>query len=549
MRRETQLKLALLLFSVGLLLFIWSGVDFNSRSAALQELQVSQAEYQEVTQAREPRETPLRLKIQFNEVELTFDEGTRTFYYPLTGDTKKAYNPIVGIQADNETGYQVAVLGEPITPETIRANEELRVVVYGDGWYEEFAIVTTPLPILSLQLDDPISNPDIGNENKDALMILYDTEPATPSSQVQVSRAQVRWRGASSRIFPQKQIRLSLKVMSLGRNMRNNHLSLLGMREDDDWILYAPYNDPEKMRNLLSNRLWYDAMASNNRFDMVNGTHGKYVEVFVNGDYRGIYVLMHPLDTKQLLLSQEEDPRETDYYYRLISNLGIEPEQFQGDNPSNVIGPVELRFPEKDLDHQVKWQPLLRHYEMMHNYTEEAAAYLEEYTDVENQIDYWLFYILTNAYDNDTKNRNYIAKWDGEKHVILESPWDLDLTWGNVYDGEEELRSGFHNNLQHIPELYPSLISNEINRGNGEIIQHVIRRYEELRDSHWSEANMEALLAELERDVYGSGAAIRHHERWPMAAHTDHAEAFRERVLARLHVMDDYIYNQLGGGQ
>lgn len=549
MKRETGLKLVLLLFSVALLLFLWSGMDFNSHSAALSELQVPEKEYQTLIDGRQPADDSLQLKVTFNEIELTYDAQTKTYYYPLTGDTPAAYDPVVETLAGNARDYQVRLYGENISPETIRENEKLRMVVYGDDWYEEYQVVATPLPILKIELDDPIQNPDIGDSYKDAHITLYDTEPETPSSQVQVSKAQVRWRGASSRIFPQKQIRLSLKVMSLGRNMRNNHLSLLGMREDDDWILYAPYNDPEKMRNLLSNNLWYDSMAGNNRFGIQNGTHGRYTEVFVNGEYRGIYVLMHPIDAKQLELDEREDEGPADYYYRMISNIGLDPAMFDGSNSSPVIGPVELRFPEQADDHKVKWQPLLHHYQMMHQLGEEPETYLYEQTDIENQIDYWLFYMLTSAYDNDTKNRNYIAKHDGEKYIILESPWDLDLTWGNVYSNLDELRSTFDQNVERITPLYPSFITNEINQGNQEIIQHVVRRYDELRATTWSEEQMEQRLDAMEEDVYGSGAALRHHERWPRAAHSANADAFRERVLRRLQVVDAYIQAELKGGR
>ena len=45
--------------------------------------------------------------------------------------------------------------------------------------------------------------------------------------------------------------KISLKQVSLGGNIRNNHVSL-GMEQDDDWILCAAYNDPERMRNTFS---------------------------------------------------------------------------------------------------------------------------------------------------------------------------------------------------------------------------------------------------------------------------------------------------------
>jgi hypothetical protein len=60
--------------------------------------------------------------------------------------------------------------------------------------------------------------------------------------------------------------------------------SLFGMPKEADWVLYAPYTDKTLMRNFLaytlSNELGHWA------------AHCRFVEVVVNGDYKGIYVFM-----------------------------------------------------------------------------------------------------------------------------------------------------------------------------------------------------------------------------------------------------------------
>ncbi|MGP6140591.1 CotH kinase family protein [Jeotgalibaca sp. A127] len=550
MKKETGMKLLLLLASLGLLLYLFFNLDFNTRTTSLNQAWETTAEMNQIKDERQERAETIELDIFFNEQQLIFDKQSQTYFYPIIGESENAANPKVSSQAHNGNDYRILFEGEGISQETIGQNKQHKILVYGDEWYQEFNLVVTTLPIFSIDLDDPFINKGIGDHDKDAMVTLYDTDSqATPSQRKIVSKAQVRYRGASSRIFPQKQIRVSLKIMSLGRNIRNNHLSLLNMREDDDWILYAPYNDPEKMRNTLSNNLWYDTMADNNRFAIKNGTQGRFVEVFINGDYWGIYTLMHPIDAKQLELEENEDPRKTDYYYRMVSNHPIDYTQFDGSVKDNVILPVELRFPEKNTDHKAKWDPGIRHSVLMRQFSEESQAYLYEQTDIGNQIDYWLFLTLTRAVDNYRKNRNYIAKYDGEQHVVLESPWDLDLTWGHNWSGEEELRAIFVDQVNQYTMFYPSFISSNVDQNNQEIIRMIVERYTELRQGGWSDEAMAQRLDEMIADIYGSGAIERNHDRWERSAYTGNPEPFKDYVLQRLQGMDQFIYEQIGGSE
>ncbi|MFN6037118.1 MAG: CotH kinase family protein, partial [Bacteroidota bacterium] len=103
-------------------------------------------------------------------------------------------------------------------------------------------------------------------------------------------------RGQSSAGFPQKQYHVETKD-SLGLNY---DVSLFGMPIENDWILYAPYNDKSLMRNVLTYKIARDMghWAARTRF----------CEVVLNGSYNGIYVFMEKIkrdngrvDIKKLL--------------------------------------------------------------------------------------------------------------------------------------------------------------------------------------------------------------------------------------------------------
>ena len=87
-------------------------------------------------------------------------------------------------------------------------------------------------------------------------------------------------RGESSQMFPMKSYSLELRKASGS----SQDLPMLGMPKESDWVLYAPYTDKTLMRNFLAYTMSRELghWAANCRF----------VEVVINGDYKGIYVFM-----------------------------------------------------------------------------------------------------------------------------------------------------------------------------------------------------------------------------------------------------------------
>ena len=93
----------------------------------------------------------------------------------------------------------------------------------------------------------------------------------------------IKSRGESSQGFPKKSYSLETQTL-LGEN---NNVSLLGLPVENDWILYAPYSDKSLLRNVLSFKLGRDLGRYASRT--------RYCELVVNGDYKGIYVLMEKI--------------------------------------------------------------------------------------------------------------------------------------------------------------------------------------------------------------------------------------------------------------
>ncbi|TYZ07584.1 T9SS type A sorting domain-containing protein [Hymenobacter lutimineralis] len=90
-------------------------------------------------------------------------------------------------------------------------------------------------------------------------------------------------RGSSSQMFPQK----SYSIETRNTANAENDTVVLGMPEENAWVLYAPYNDKTNLRNVLS----YDIANRTGHY----ASRTRYCELVLNGQYQGIYVMMEKI--------------------------------------------------------------------------------------------------------------------------------------------------------------------------------------------------------------------------------------------------------------
>jgi CotH kinase protein len=91
-------------------------------------------------------------------------------------------------------------------------------------------------------------------------------------------RIEIETRGQSSQRFPKQSYAVELA----------DDTALLGMPEDDDWVLYGPYNDKTLMRNVVA----YRTARAIGRY----AARTRFVNLRLNGRRHGVYVLMERLE-------------------------------------------------------------------------------------------------------------------------------------------------------------------------------------------------------------------------------------------------------------
>ena len=321
--------------------------------------------------------------IFFNDQKLLFDASLNTFFYSVPQNDKYAYNPRVHISASED--LQILFDDSGITPKSIEQNIPVSVIVYSDSEYWESSLVCTTLPIINIGCDN-----DIGMDYSPMSFYLYDNNCGQFSSSIE-SDGLIHLRGHSALNYPKRAYRIKLTTESLGNHQRANDVSLLSMRQDDDWLLYAAYNDQEKIRNVFSQNLWKNSCSSDNQYHVETGCEYKYVELFINSEYNGLYALGYPIDEK--LLNFNGDLAKN----ALFKKVDYSNEQSFYINENNELTGYELKTSDGNIDSislvpgsGSSWSLLTDYYFALSEHAGDTD-FLYKGIDLDNAIDNYLF--------------------------------------------------------------------------------------------------------------------------------------------------------------
>lgn len=519
----------LLLFSCMLVIYL---LCFRGNPVRLSEIMMNEEQLHLITENRQISEERLLEGLFFDEESLFFDVANNTFYYSLEEGNKNAYNPYVKKKTAHNS-VSVAFLYDEITPKNIENNCTFKIIAYDATSYQEYNLKCTTLPMMNINCETAIDEESVPMD-----ITLFDNRQGATQKNT-TSTGMIHVRGGSTRVYPKKAYRLSLTQKSLGGNRRNNKVALLGMRQDDDWILYPAYNDQEKIRNVFSSNLWKYTCAKDNSLGIDNGMEYKYIELFMNGEYWGLYALGYPIDEQQL----EIDIAKGEHLYKKET---WEIETFITSEQDSAVTGYKTTESEQD-----DWSALKQFYTSLHTSWKDSES-MYRGIDVDNAIDMYLFINLIQGLDHvgtlgsmSIKNMYLSVNHVDNKEVLLYTPWDMDITWGNEWTGEADknlispygIDTGTNTIMEH--GNLQALILN----GDDNVWNLIFSKYWELREDLWSEESINAMLDKYEEDIYGSGAYLREMERWPDGTYASAdigLEVFRTYVMERLQTADDY---------
>lgn len=337
--------------------------------------------------------------------------------------------------------------------------------------------------------------------------------------------AKTKWRGGTTNAEGKNKRNYSIKFIdAAGEKMDRK---FFGLRNDNHWILDAAQVDLSRVRNRVATDLWNDFATKPYYFDRepkaLTGTRGQFVELFLNDEYRGIYCLTENVDRKQMKLKKFEQDIDgtTTIHGQLWKCTGYENTNFGWispyDNTLETWGDVETKYPELEdvfpTDYSVFYnaQRFIRDCEW-----EEFSDSMSIVFDLPVLDDYYLFVLVLNAVDNCNGKNIFWGCYDAQEDCkITPAVWDLDCTVGQFYEPDNA----------HHECTSPEYSIETFSRGSNLFAQYfgfndtesfarMAKRYQELRQTYFSEESLKARYINYMDMLTRSGAYERETKRW-----------------------------------
>lgn len=338
------------------------------------------------------------------------------------------------------------------------------------------------------------------------------------------------YKGVTSVNFEKKGYAVSLQ------NIRGENIDvpLLGMRSDNSWKLNAMVTDDNRIREMTASQIWEQMDMADNEIK-TPGPRMKYVELILDNDYKGLYCLVEPVDEKKLELDSN------DVLYKILDHYPFEDGDVQAaiDNKWRVAFPVRIRYPKVVTDYEAAWYPI-RDFTNKINYGQEEAQDVGHIVCPENVYDMFMFLMTVSGSDNEYKNMYFAAdvRPDGSYTMKL-IPWDLDLTFGNVYEYNSRNFTCFDPDVTCLYQPVPvELLIQYVPGSFEDILQDRWRRY---RQSFLSTEAVCRLLTDNRDYLVRSGVASRENARWPEYSMSVDIEYLLEYQGARMEWLDEYF--------
>ncbi|MBQ7836694.1 MAG: CotH kinase family protein [Clostridia bacterium] len=199
-------------------------------------------------------------------------------------------------------------------------------------------------------------------------------------------------------------------------------VSLLGLESGKEWVLLANYNDKSLIRN-------YVALEAAKVLDNMDCYASQYpVDVFVCGEYMGVYTLGEQIEVGDGRVSIHSDATDVDTGYFL--EVGGKAE-FDGENTfsTEYMDCVEILEPSEGALTDKNKTYIVNYMKMADDAVRNLKGY-EDYIDVDSLIDWYILTELSFNSDGAMRRSVFLIKDHGGK-LRMGPVWDYDLAFGN----------------------------------------------------------------------------------------------------------------------
>ncbi len=411
--------------------------------------------------------------------------------------------------------------------QAIADGTEFTCLIYSDTGYRQVSVLFTGLPVMSI-------DGEMG-EQTTRIAVFDPIFSESGGYQVDETLAYYNIRGNASKRFEKIGYRLEFYYDdgSEGRD-----ISLLGMRSDNDWQLKAMYSDRSKLRDKLSIELWNE-IASLTQTQADDGCKMEYLELIINGEYRGLYGLVEPTDYKSLGLD-----KTTDLIYKARLDEWPDDSLFDESEAAQsfTCGGISIRQADKTYYDGI-WDPFRTFWDSGYEMeSEEDLETLYSVIDRQNFIDYALYYNAIAGMDNRFKNIIYSTEFDDDgSYVIRRIPWDQNYSWGDDFDSESDDVKNIQFNLELASKWLNEEVFRNMQEYDEELAADMFSTWENWRETFLTEDYWKSYAQEQMAYLIDSGAFERDTGRWPDSENVQGTEEIETFIDIRFPWLDDYL--------
>lgn len=456
-----------------------------------------------------------RAQFYVNGKQGAYDKRSNTYLFSIQEDYfGKDYQATITLDTDSawtELKIDGTNLEKGYSFKNIEANKTFALQAKRNNQTINAQITFTFLPIINLQ-------GNFGYDFTNGNLSLLTPESATSTNTLLKSK----WRGGSTN--SEDKHKRNYKIKTLNEKGKSKDISLLGMREDNNWILDAGQIDLFRLRNRIATELWNDFATkpyyAQKEPKAKSGVAGKVVEVILNHEYVGIYSLTEAMDRKELKLKKYDEKKQI-MRGQLWKTNNWDKTQFWDispdyNNTQETWHGFETKYPDLENVNPTDYSLLYDAIYFVANSDDETFKNeVGKYFDLPVLIDYQILLEITKAFDNTGKNMYWAVYDKTEDKKLTIAVWDLDASMGQYYKDDEDLHPTLVQpdndiELKNLFNIYSRLINNNVDNYN----QKVIDRYWNLRNTYLDESNLTNRYRHYYQLLRESGAAKREEVRW-----------------------------------
>lgn len=476
--------------------------------------------------------------------KLTLDEDYKVPSFPSTG-LYINYSPNSSVAGTIEGGGTHRVDGKPVKEVKAIPNLGYRFVKWSDGSTDPvrknetateskqiiayFDYETLEMPILCI---DTETGRDVESKTEyiGATLSIFnsDSEHFIESMDMQIrGRGNYTWNDLEKKSYKMK---LSEKQSLLG----------LGEGKAKKWVLLANMCDQSMLRNYLSLNL------AGSMPHIAWSPDSTSVEVYLNGEYRGVYLLCEEIDANANKVNVQEDltgaGTDVDFLIEL-SGSAKDPSFHAAERTYQIHNDLSANEQEAKQQKSFITSYVISAWEAVKSGDETAVA---EYIDIDSMVDAYLVEEITKnldcGYDSFYLYRNVGGK------LTFGPVWDFDNSLGNANEGTERyqyLYAAYNERFQNNPWFY-TIMEQQWFR------QRVLQRWDEIADlrSELSSIVLEAGKAEyksycrnFERwDLFGRSWNRETEQITSLMSYKEHYEFLAKWVDQRLDWLDEFYH-------